>query len=82
MIYKIANKYYVKISPMVFSEVELVVENNEVVIKPVGKKVEVNANTEVAAINLADEKTKVLKNYNKKDVETTEYRPSKYNRRK
>ena len=82
MIYKIANKYYVKISPMVFSEVELVVENNEVVIKPVGKKIEVSAKTEVSAINLADEKAKVLKNHNKKDVETTEYRPSKYNRRK
>lgn len=82
MIYKIANKYYVNISPMIFSEVDLVVENSKVVIKPVGNKIEVNAKTEVNAINLADEKTKILKNYNKKDAETTEYRPSKYNRRK
>ena len=82
MIYKIANKYYVKISSMIFSEVDLVVENNNVVIKPIGNKIEVNAKTEVNAINLADEKAKILKNYNKKYVETTEYRPSKYNRRK
>ena len=82
MIYKIANKYYVKISSMIFSEVDLVVENDKVVIKPIGNKLEVNAKTEVNAINLADEKAKILKNYNKKNVETTEYRPSKYNRRK
>ena len=81
MIYKILNKYYVNISPMIFSEVELVVVNNEVVIKPTGKKIEVNVNTEVTTVNLADEKAKILKDYKKKDINTIEYRPSK-NRRK
>lgn len=82
MIYKIANKYYVNISPMIFSEVNLVVKNNNVVIEPLGEKIEINANTEVIAINLADEKAKILKNHSKRTVETTEYRPSKHNRRK
>ena len=82
MIYKIANKYYVNISPMIFSEVELVVKDNTVVIQPLGKKIEVNAKTEVLAINLADEKAKILKNHNKRETVTTEYRPNKYNRRK
>lgn len=82
MIYKIANKYYVNISPMIFSEVDLVVENNNVVIKPLGNKIEVNARTEVNAINLAEEKTKIMRNNNKKEVVTTEYRPNKHNRRK
>ena len=81
MIYKIANKYYVNISSMIFSEVDLVVENETVVIKPLGKKIEINATTKVEQINLADEKTKILKNYNSKNVDTLEYRPSK-NRRK
>lgn len=81
MIYKISNKYYVNISPMIFSEVSMVVIDDKVVIKPTGKKIEVNANTEVIAINLADEKVKILKDHNKKDINIMEYRPSK-NRRK
>lgn len=81
MIYKISNKYYVNISPMIFSEVSMVAIDDEVVIKPTGKKIEVNANTEVMAINLADEKVKILKDHKKKDINTMEYRPSK-NRRK
>ena len=81
MIYKISNKYYVNISPMIFSEVSMVVIDDKVVIKPTGKKIEVNANTEVIAINLADEKVKILKDHNKKYINTMEYRPSK-NRRK
>ena len=82
MIYKIANKYYVNISPMIFSEVNLVVENENVVIKPIGKKIETNANTEIIKVNLSEEKSKILNNHNKRNVETNEYRPSKYNRRK
>lgn len=81
MIYKISNKYYVNISPMIFSEVSMVVIDDKVVIKPTGEKIEVNANTEVIAINLADEKVKILKDHKKKDINTMEYRPSK-NRRK
>ena len=81
MIYKISNKYYVNISPMIFSEVSMVVIDDKVVIKPTGKKIEVNANTEVIATNLADEKVKILEDHKKKHINTMEYRPSK-NRRK
>ena len=82
MIYKIANKYYVNISPMIFSEVNLVVNNGKVVIKPVGKKIEVNKNTEIIQINLDEEKVRLLKNTKIHDDEPVKYRPNKYNRRK
>ena len=81
MIYKIANKYYVNISPMIFSEVDMVVVNDEVVLKPTARKMEINANTEIITVNLADEKAKILKDYKRKDVNNIEYRPNR-NRRK
>ena len=67
---------------MIFSEVNLVVENDTVVIRPVGKKIEANANTKIVKVNLSEEKANILKDHNKRGVETNEYRPSKYNRRK
>ena len=82
MIYKIANRYYVNISPMIFREVDLVVKNNQVVVEPRSKKIEVTANTNLSTINLADEKIKILEEHNKRDCETIGYRPNKHNRRK
>lgn len=82
MIYKIANKYYVNISPMIFSEVNLVVNNGKVILEPVGKKIEVNKNTEIIQINLDEEKARLLKKTKIQGDAPVEYRPSKHNRRK
>ena len=82
MIYKIANKYYVNISPMIFSEVNLVVNNGKVILKPVGKKIEVNKNTEIIQVNLDEEKARLLKKTKTQGDTPVEYRPNKRNRRK
>lgn len=82
MIYKIANKYYVNISPMIFSEVNLVVDNGKVILKPVGKKIEVNKNTEIIQINLDEEKARLLRKTKTQSDAPVEYRPNKHNRRK
>lgn len=67
MLYKIENKYYVKVSNY-FVEVELIFKDNDVDLKPTKNKLEINKYIKYTEINFLDEKQNLLKNRNKKQV--------------
>jgi hypothetical protein len=59
MIYKIDNKYYVKVGKD-FTEVELVFKDNDVDLKPTQNKLENNGNIPYEEINFLQEKGRLL----------------------
>lgn len=60
MLYKIDNKYYVRVGKD-FTEVELVFKDNDVDLKPTQKVLENNGNINYEEVNFLQEKTKLLK---------------------
>lgn len=63
MLYKIKNKYYVKVGKD-FTEVELVFKDNDVDLKPTQNIIENNGNIAYEEINFLQEKGKLLEEVN------------------
>lgn len=66
MLYKIDEKYYVRVGKD-FTEVELVFENNDVDLKPTQNILEDNGNVFYEEVNFLSEKEKLLEEYNMAD---------------
>lgn len=62
MIYKIENKYYVRVGKD-FTEVELVFEDNDVDLKPTQNILENNGNIPYEEINFLNEKGRLLEEH-------------------
>lgn len=67
MIYKIDNKFYVKVSGQ-FVEIELVYENNDVSLKPTTNKINNGPELKVEELNFMSIKSDLLEKHNKKNV--------------
>ena len=61
MIYLINGKYYVKISPLTYSEIKLELKGEDLNLVPIGNKIEVNSDIKIKEIVFRDEKDE-LKN--------------------
>lgn len=59
MLYIIDNKYYIRVAPMIYKEVEFKLINDDVVISTTKNKIEVNAKTIINTINFQSEKDKI-----------------------
>ena len=68
MIYKIDNKYYVRVGKD-FTEVELVFKDNDVDLKPTQNILEDNGNLKYEEINFLQEKNKLLDEYKSSNKE-------------
>lgn len=67
MIYKIDNKFYVKVSGQ-FVELELVYKNNDVSLKPTTNKIDNKPELKVEEVNFMSIKNQLLKKHNEKNV--------------
>lgn len=68
MIYKIDNKYYVRVGKD-FTEVELVFKDNDVDLKPTQNIIENNGNVSYEEINFLQEKPKLLEGHKSSNKE-------------
>lgn len=68
MIYKIDNKYYVRVGKD-FTEVELVFKDNDVDLKPTQNILENNGKLDYKEINFLQEKSKLLDEYKNSNKE-------------
>ena len=66
MLYKISNKYYVKVGKD-FVEVELVYSNNDISLKPTNNKIENDGNVKYIEVNFLSEKDNLLAEHKKKN---------------
>lgn len=80
MIYLINGKYYVKISPLTYSEIKLELKGEDLNLVPIGNKIEVNSNTKIKEIVFRDEKDNLKKQLKKSSEVKTSSAVSKKNR--
>ena len=80
MIYLINGKYYVKISPLTYSEIKLELKGEDLNLVPIGNKIEVNSNTKIKEIVFRDEKDNLKKQLTKSSEAKTSSAVSKKNR--
>lgn len=71
MIYRIDNKFYVKVSGQ-FVELELVYENNDVSLKPTTNKINNSPELKVEEVDFMKIKSELLKNKVRKNVDDSE----------
>ena len=62
MIYQIENKYYIRVAPMRYTEVRLVLRNDDVVIEVTSNRLISNSNMNIKEINFQNEKEKIIVN--------------------
>ena len=67
MIYQIANKYYIRVAPMKYTEIKFSIQNNDVAIEVTKNKIESNGKMKITEINFQKEKEKIKKNLLNKD---------------
>lgn len=80
MIYLINGKYYVKISPLTYSEIKLELKGEDLNLVPIGNKIEVNSNTKIKEIVFRDEKDNLKKQLKKSSEVKTSSAVSNKNR--
>lgn len=80
MIYLINGKYYVKISPLTYSEIKLELKGEDLNLVPIGNKIEVNSDTKIKEIVFRDEKDNIKKQLKKPSEVKTSSAVSKKNR--
>ena len=80
MIYLINGKYYVKISPLTYSEIKLELKEEDLNLVPIGNKIEANSNTKIKEIVFRDEKDNLKKQLKKSSEVKTSSAVSKKNR--
>lgn len=86
MLYQIANKYYIRVAPMKYTEVKFELKDDDVVIKITQNRILANASMKITEINFQKEKENIktsLLNSKKEtsDSKETSARGSKYRRR-
>ena len=59
MIYLINNKYYIRVAPLKYTEIDFELKNNDVIIKPTRNKIEANGNMIINEVNFQNEKEKI-----------------------
>lgn len=59
MIYQINNKYYIRTAPMKYTEVNLSVHNDDVVIGITSNRIVLTGNTNIKEINFQENKEKI-----------------------
>ena len=80
MIYLINGKYYVKISPLTYSEIKLELKREDLNLVPIGNKIEVNSDIKIKEIVFRDEKDNLKKQLKKSSEVKTSSAVSKKNR--
>ena len=80
MIYLINGKYYVKISPLTYSEIKLELKGEDLNLVPIGNKIEVNSDIKIKEIVFRDEKDDLKKQLKKSSEAKTSAAVSKKNR--
>lgn len=80
MIYLINGKYYVKISPLTYSEIKLELKGEDLNLVPIGNKIEVNSDIKIKEIVFRDEKDDLKKQVKKSSEAKTSSAVSKKNR--
>ena len=80
MIYLINGKYYVKISPLTYSEIKLELTGEDLNLVPIGNKIEVNSDIKIKEIVFRDEKDNLKKQLKKSSEVKTSSAVSKKNR--
>lgn len=83
MLYQIMNKYYIKVAPMKYTEVKLVLRNDDVVIEVTSNRLISNSNMNIKEINFQNEKEKIKASLlaDTKNTSNTSVRGSKYRKR-
>lgn len=59
MIYLINNKYYIRVAPLKYTEIDFELKNNDVIIKPTRNRIEANGNMIIKEVNFQNEKEKI-----------------------
>lgn len=83
MIYQIENKYYIRVAPMKYTEVKLVIKNNDLVIETTQNRIITNSGMQIKEINFQQEKENIKASLLEKPNETSNnsVRGSKHRRR-
>lgn len=83
MIYQIENKYYIRISPMRYTEIKFLLKDNDVLISPTQNRIIANASMKIKEINFQNEKENIKASLLSETKETsdTSTRSGKYRRR-
>lgn len=86
MLYQIENKYYIRVAPMKYTEVKLLLRNDDVVIEVTGNRILSNSDTVIKEINFQGEKEKIKASLleekkQTKETSNTSVRGSKYRKR-
>ena len=83
MLYQIENKYYIRVAPMKYTEVKLVLKDGDVVIKTTANKIIISGDTTVKEINFQKEKENIKKELtNNGDTQQTTITSSKHRKRR
>lgn len=83
MLYLIANKYYIRVAPMKYTEVKFVLKNDDVAITVTNNRLISNASTVIKEINFQKEKEKIKASLLEETNNTSNnsVRSSKYRKR-
>lgn len=86
MLYQLSNKYYIRVAPMKYTEVKLIVKNNDVVISITNNRMIADRNTVFTEINFQKEKEKIKASLLEETKDTSNVnnisvRSSKYRKR-
>lgn len=82
MIYQIKNKYYIRTAPMKYTEIELLLKNDDVVIQPTQNRILANGQMSIKEINFQKEKDNIKKTLcNNGDKQESTVKSSKHRRR-
>lgn len=83
MLYQIENKYYIRVAPMKYTEVNFIIKNDDVVIQPTQNRILVTGGTKIKELNFQEEKNNIKTSLlePKKETSETSTRGSKHRRR-
>lgn len=59
MLYKIENKYYIRVAPRKYTEVKFVLKNDDVVIQPTSNRIESNGTMVITQVDFQKEKDNI-----------------------
>ena len=61
MIYQIKNKYYIRVAPCIYKEINFILTNDSVTIKTLPNKIEITGNMDIKQIDFQKEKDSIKK---------------------
>lgn len=59
MIYLINDKYYIRVAPLRYTEIDFELKNDDIIIKTTSNRIEANGNTKITEVNFQNEKEKI-----------------------